>query len=90
MNTTVYSLAEREKMLADMRKTSTVFYGLATAIGNHPFIEFAGLMNEYIKLCHDAHERGIDFTQCNIHTGVGLPMPSHSVAYINEKLSCIF
>lgn len=87
---TVYSTAEREVMLAGMRRASTAFYGLATAIGNHPFVEFAGLMNEYIKLCDDAHERGIDFTQCNAHTGVKLPMPSHAVDYINEKLSCIF
>jgi len=82
--------AERETALAKMSAASKCFYTCATEIGNHPFIEFTGLMNEYITACHMAHAQGIDFTECNTHTGQDLPLQSFQVAYINEKLECIF
>ena len=47
----MYSRAELEAMLVAMKATSDIFYGMATRIGNHPFIEFCGLMNEYIACC---------------------------------------
>lgn len=73
-----------------MRQASNAFYAAATQIGNHPFIEFTGLMNEYIQCCERAHEDGIDFTQCSKHSGQLLPMEPHEIDYINEKLECIF
>jgi hypothetical protein len=81
---------ERETALADMRKASDAFYVAATRIGNHPFIEFCGLMNEYIQCCQRAHAAGIDFTECSTHTGQALPIADVSLAYMNEKLECIF
>lgn len=81
---------ERIAMLASMQQASSDFYRHAVQIGCHPFIEFAGLMNEYIKCCAEAHKAGIDFATCNTHTGQQLPIPAYSVAYINEKLECIF
>ena len=86
----VYTKGEREIMLSAMKATSDRFYASATAIGNHPFIEFCGLMNEYIKACKAAHDQGIDFTQCNTHSGQNLPLQPFMVDYINEKLECIF
>lgn len=65
---------ERAVMLLGMRRTADAFYQQAVVIGNHPFIEFSGLLNEYIKLCEWAHADGIDFTQRNMR----------------EKLDCIF
>lgn len=62
----------------------------AVHIGNHPFVEFAGLMNEYIKACHDAHARELDFSECNRHSGYVLPLHPVMSDYINEKLECIF
>ena len=47
-----------------MQAASDAFYRSAVSIGNHPFIEFAGLMNEYITACRAAHTEGIDFTDC--------------------------
>ena len=82
--------AEREVALAKMRETSAAFYASAKRIGNHPFIEFAGLMNEYILACQRAHERGIDFSECNQHSGLVLPLHETMSDYINEKLACIF
>lgn len=81
---------ERELALVQMRRTSNVFYSQAVAISVHPFIEFCGLMNEYINACEAAHEKGIDFTQCNTHSGHNLPMQPFMVDYVNEKLECIF
>lgn len=81
---------ERTKALEDMHRVSAAFYSAAIKIGNHPFIEFTGLMNEYIKACEVAHERNIDFTECDTHTGIHLPLEIYMVNYINEKLECIF
>lgn len=81
---------EREAALVQMQATSDAFYSAARSIGNHPFIEFAGLMNEYIKACREAHLQGIDFSDCNQHSGMALPLHSTMSKYINEKLACIF
>jgi hypothetical protein len=88
--TELTSTERRSIMLADMEAAAARFYAAAARIGNHPFVEFAGLMNEYIKICRHAHEAGIDFTQCNGHSGNHLPMVAFEIDYINEKLECIF
>jgi len=46
-------MTNKEKLDA-MAQASGAFYAAAIRIGNHPFIEFTGLMNEYIKICADA------------------------------------
>lgn len=81
---------EREAALVRMQKTVSAFYFDAVKIGVHPFIEFAGVMNEYVKLCERAHAQGIDFSECNTHADFDLPMQPHNIHYINEKLECIF
>lgn len=81
---------EREVAIVRMHAASRVFYRQSCDIGNHPFIEITGLMNEYIKACEAAHEQGIDFSECNTHSGLDLPLQPYSVDYINEKLECIF
>lgn len=82
--------AERDAALTQMKAASDKFYSDAIKIGNHPFVEFAGLMNEYILACTQAHQRGINFTACSAHTGQPLPMHPNQVKYVNEKLECIF
>lgn len=84
------AITDPVQQLDAMNRLSDAFYAHAIQIGVHPFIEFAGLMNEYIKCCRDAHEQGIDFANCNVHTGQHLPMESFQIAYVNEKLACIF
>lgn len=81
---------QREEALGKMQQAADEFYRSAVFIGNHPFIEFAGLMNEYIQVCRDAHREGIDFTECNRHSGVKLPLLPMRSDYLNEKLECIF
>lgn len=81
---------ERQVALKQMDELVSAFYGAAARIGNHPFLEFAGVMTAYVKSCERAHEAGIDFTQCNRHAGAELPMESFEVTYLAEKLDCIF
>ena len=50
---------------------------------------FAGLMNEYIKLCF-VSLAAMDFMQARVHTGKVLPMQRHHAAYLGEKFGCIF
>lgn len=81
---------ERENALAQMQQTADRFYREAVQIGNHPFIEFAGLMNEYINACRQSHVQGVDFSDCSRHSGKVLPLHPVMSDYIDEKLECIF
>jgi hypothetical protein len=81
---------ELHEILGSMRKISHSFYQSAFALGNHPFIEFTGIINEYIKECESCLSLGVDFTNCNAHSGHKFPLPTHSKLYIEEKLECIF
>ncbi len=87
-----YSPEELKTMLGAMRLASSAFYRDAVRIGCHPFIEFTGLMNEYIALCEAALAKGIDFTETTAHGSgaVVLPMRSFHREYLNEKLQCIY
>lgn len=82
--------AELKLVLVRMREVSDRFYAGAVRTGCHPFIEFTGLINEYIKVCEGALEAGIDFTQANTHTGLALPVREHHAVYLAEKFDCIF
>lgn len=85
----MYEKHELEKMLVDMERASSQFYIAATQIGNHAFIEFTGLINEYINICRDNLADGKDFTQANIH--MGKPMiKSYQRDYMAGKIECIF
>lgn len=76
--------------LREMQTCSDRFYMYAVALEVHPFIEFCGLMNKYIELCHKAVDAGIDFRFASVHTGVALPVQEHDAAYLGEKFGCIF
>ena len=81
---------ELKSLLVRMREASTVFYSHAFVIGVHPFIEFTGFMNEYIKICGEALAADIDFAEVSIHHGGKLPMHPHEADYLGEKFGCIF
>lgn len=81
---------EQKIALQQMRQTVTAFYANAVHIGVHPFIEFAGLMHEYVSACENAHQDGIDFSDCNRHVGQTLPLEDYQRRFIAEKLECIF
>lgn len=83
---------QREACLRWMRAASGGFYYMAVKAGNHAFIEFTGLMNEYIEACQRAADSGVDFRFASKHSGKGsqLPVPEHACKYIREKLDCIY
>lgn len=85
---------ERAETLRQMQEISARFYdAVFTAnMGSkaHAFVEFTGLMNEYISICQAAEKAGIDFGQANTHSGKALPMEPHHAQYLAEKLNCIY
>ncbi len=81
---------ELETMLSRMAEIVSRFYFEAIAVGNHPFIEWTGLLNEYVRMCEQALADGIDFTACNEHSGRPLPIYEHQFNYLAEKLGCVF
>jgi hypothetical protein len=85
-----YTPAERADMLVRMRSVSDNFYRHAADAGCHALIEYTGLMNEYIKVCAEAHARGEQFPFSNTHTGLVLPFKPYHLAYLAEKLNCIY
>ena len=81
---------ELREVCRKMRIASSHFYGEAIHTGNHAFIEFTGLMNEYIVMCEASIHKDIDFTQANIHTGKALHFEEHHMRYLSEKFGCIY
>lgn len=84
------SKADLDKMVEAMNAVSDKFYAGAVHTRCHPFIEFCGLMKEYISVCQGAAAQDIDFSQASQHTGVALPIKTFHANYIGEKLGCIY
>ncbi len=80
----------RAEALQRMKAASDTFYGLAVRTGCHAFIEFAGLMNEFITLCHKAEADGVNWLMANTHTNTPIPIREHNIDYLAEKLDCIY
>jgi hypothetical protein len=85
-----YTAEQRLVMLDQMDRVAANFYSAAVKIQNHPFLEFCGLMTEYIKMCRQAHAAGLDFTNLNQHSGHALPMQPFNARYLGEKIGCIY
>lgn len=85
-----HSKAELTEMLIKMRLVAASFYPAACATGCHAFIEFTGLMNEFITICEKSMEKNIDFALANTHNNVALAIEPHHVQYLAEKLDCIY
>lgn len=84
-----YSQDELLQICDRMQDVSNTFYSGAVHTQCHTFIEFCGLMNEFIKVCRGAARKGIDFTDASTHTGQPLPLQTHESDYLSEKLNCI-
>lgn len=81
---------ELQECIRGMREASNSFYSAAVSQPNHPFIEFTGLMNEYIKVCEESLRAGVDFTETSVHSSGVLTMHAGNAAYLGEKFGCIF
>lgn len=81
----------RKQKLREMEQLSSLFYQGAVKIGVHAFIEFTGLMNEFIKVCRDMETAGNGaWDQANTHSDSPLKLKPHHVQYLAEKLDCIY
>lgn len=80
----------RAEALRRMQDASDTFYGLAVQTRCHAFIEFTGLLNEYIDLCHKAEAEGINWIMANTHNRTPMPIREHNIDYLAEKLDCIY
>lgn len=85
-----YTAEERQAILAKMSAASNLFYSAAANAGCHAFIEFTGLMNEFIKLCSEADAQGLNWIHANVHGDVHLPFKPYHIEYLSEKLECIY
>lgn len=85
-----YSKEELMTMIKGMHDASSTLYYSAVKIGNHPFIEFCGLMNEYIQICEQTLASGKDFTDASIHGEDALVVYPYNLEYLAEKFTCIF
>lgn len=82
-----------EEILEAMKIASNNYYREAIATNCHTFIEFTGLINEYIKICErNLKQRGVDFTKTSVHCPgePELQIEDWELKYINDKLGCIF
>lgn len=80
----------RDAAIKQMQEASHAFYLAAVRIGVHPFIEFTGLMNEYITVCLQAEASGKRWEDASAHSGIALPLQDHNAKYLAEKLDCIY
>jgi hypothetical protein len=82
-----------DEILKAMKIAANNYYREAIATNCHTFIEFTGLINEYIKICErNLKQRGVDFTKTSAHCPdePRLQIESWQLDYINDKLRCIF
>jgi hypothetical protein len=80
--------------ISRLRELNELFYWACfrAEIGSraHAFIEFNGLMSKYVDLLERAVAQGVDPVSLNEHCGVAVPVETHDMAYLAEKLRCIF
>jgi len=73
-----------------MRRAANNFYVEAIHTDCYAFIEFAGLLREYCKVCEENLIRGIDFRELNGHPSQRMELQPHETDCFNEKLNWIF
>lgn len=77
-------------ILATAEKAVETFYWhlYGQHIGSrfHAFIEWCGVMGEYLKMVKDS---GVEPCTLNTHSESTCAVPEHQLAYLAEKLNCI-
>jgi hypothetical protein len=61
-------------------------YGQHIGSRFHAFIEWCGVLSEYLKMVKDS---GVEPCALNTHSRVGCAVPEHQLLYMAEKLNCI-
>jgi hypothetical protein len=82
---------ELEETIEKMTLLKDSFYSVCQREAlPHTFLEFAGLMHEYTRICQDALERDIDFISDMSRHARDAPMAEIRLGYLGEKWECIF
>ncbi|AGZ61809.1 MAG: hypothetical protein AV945_gp02 [Phormidium phage MIS-PhV1B] len=97
-NNDYHRVANREKIMTPseslklMQEISNKFYETSCMTQCHAFVEFTGLMNEYIKICSEFQKANPDddFRMLNAHSGKSIKLKRYEIHYIKEKLNCIY
>ncbi len=79
-----------QESLDRMEAATDLFSRQAAATDCYAFIEFAGLLREYCKVCRENLARGIDFRELNGLSSQRMELQSYQIDYFNEKLNFIF
>lgn len=81
-----------EQALKTMEEAIGNFAGAIHETDCYGFQQFVGLMNEYLKLCHEfqAKHPDMDFRHTSRHGTDQLEYYPQNLNYINEKLAAIF
>ncbi len=97
MNNPSMSPEEKEECLrlcAALSSAVTDFYYVLFRLGTggrfHAFVEWCGVMQEHVKITTDLLNADVDAFNMNVHSGQTLPVPSYRLAYLAEKMECIF
>lgn len=89
-----YTKEELQRLVKDMggvaESTYWLFFHAGMGSRCHAFLEFNGLISQYVKIAQRAAAAGIDFTQANVHNQTPLPVEIHDLEYLAEKIRCIF
>jgi hypothetical protein len=80
--------------IGDLKKTVNLFYGSLFSLGTggkfHAFVEWCGVMGEHLNIVEGLVKNGHNPFADNVHSGHTLPIPSYQLAYMAEKMECIF
>jgi len=88
---TIEDHRETVKMLRDLNNQFYAMCFQANVGGRaHSFMEFNGLMSKFIDLMGRAVEEGMDPHQLNEHNRTPLPVETHDMEYLAEKIRCMF
>ena len=79
-----------EESLDRMEAATNQFYMLATITECYAFLEFAGLLREYCKVCRENLVRGIDFRELNGCPSQRMELQPYEIDCFKEKLNWIF
>jgi len=81
---------EMQEALTKMNSAVNSYYGMAVGTGCHAFIEFTGFLNEWVRICAENMEDGIDFLDADQHSGAVMKMHAYQAEYLAEKFKCVF
>lgn len=85
-----YSIEDLLKICRKMDAVVEKIYPMMTSCEVHPFVEFNGLMREYVVICRILARSGVAFPFASNHGTMAVEVPDYTIEYMAEKLGCIF